>query len=144
MSFLTLHARDSIHLWAQCSRANPAKNGNIGKTKRPKRIYRSGSLVEPFLLRCAERSHGVCSDPFREYVFRSPTAFKPNRNPNHAVHPTATRVTLHAWSLRSRHGSRHGQPWVTADVREKYRPLTCVAFVIHCWHVTVCRSPRKN
>lgn len=31
----------------------------------------------------------------------------------------ATRVTLHAWSLRSRHGSRHGQPSVIADVREK-------------------------
>jgi hypothetical protein len=31
----------------------------------------------------------------------------------------ATRVMLHAWSLRSRHGSRHGQPSVIADVEEE-------------------------
>jgi hypothetical protein len=47
------------------------------------------------------------------------TISKKNK-PNNAVHPTTTRVTLHAWSLRSRHGSRHGQSWVTADVGKKY------------------------
>jgi hypothetical protein len=39
-------------------------------------------------------------------------------NPNNATHRTPTRVTLRAWSLRSRHGSRHGQVPVIADVRQ--------------------------
>jgi hypothetical protein len=33
----------------------------------------------------------------------------------------ATRVMLHAWSLRSRHGSRHGQPSVIADVSKNMK-----------------------
>jgi hypothetical protein len=36
----------------------------------------------------------------------------------------ATRVTLRAWSLRSRHGSRHGQPSVIADVRKNNSSMT--------------------
>jgi hypothetical protein len=38
---------------------------------------------------------------------------------HHAVQPTPTRITLRAWSLRSRHGSRHGQGRLTADVMPK-------------------------
>ena len=35
----------------------------------------------------------------------------------------ATRVTLPAWSLRSRQEARHGQPSVIADVRKLYNPI---------------------
>jgi ribosomal protein L28 len=42
---------------------------------------------------------------------------------NHSDWRRVTRVTLHALSLRSRHGSRHGHLWVTAD-----------ALRINSWH----------
>ncbi len=44
---------------------------------------------------------------------------KETRKPNNAIHRTPTGVTLRAWSLRSRHGSRHGQAPVIADVGEE-------------------------
>jgi hypothetical protein len=61
---------------------------------------------------------GLCTIPLRAFTDELPKAtFLDTINANKAVHPTATRVTPHAWSLRSRHGSRHGQAPVIADVR---------------------------
>ena len=42
----------------------------------------------------------------------------------------ATRVTLRAWSLRSRHGLRHGQVSVTADVwQRRIAPLLFLGYL---------------
>ena len=42
---------------------------------------------------------------------------------NNAMHRIPTRVTPRAWSLRSRHESRHRQASVIADVRKKYEAI---------------------
>ena len=66
------------------------------------------------------------------------------KKPNKAVDSTATRVTLRAWSLRSRHlpCQRSG----VADRRrsQKYSRLTCVASVTRSDYELVRSSPRTN